>query len=246
MGFKITVVFYIASAIALAISDYLEPKSIFLLTLLYAVILAVGSLIPRLNFYLKALHVNPSRKVVITFDDGPDPINTPKILSILKDKDVNAVFFLIGKKALQNPEIVDQILSEGHLIGGHTQNHDEFIGFRSKSYVMYEIKTCQDIIASITGYDATLFRPPFGVTNPIIAKVCKELELNIIGWSVRSFETLAKSKKRLVSRVVKKAHSGSIILLHDRLSTTAEALPDIIDGIHDKGLKFGLFPDHAI
>lgn len=245
MGFRLTVVLYVASAIALAIFDLLEPKSIFLLTLLYAVILAIGSLIPGLNFYMTALHINPSGKVVLTFDDGPDPINTPKILSILKDKGVNAVFFLIGNKALQNPEIVDQILSEGHLIGGHTQNHDEFIGFRSKSYVMYEIKTCQDVIASKTGHDATLFRPPFGITNPTLAKVCKELDLKTVGWSVRSLDTIMRSKKRLVHRVVKKTRAGSIILLHDRLNITTDALSDIIDGIHNKGLKFGVVTDPA-
>ena len=122
--------------------------------------------------YLKALcKGSPARKAVaLTFDDGPDEVMTPKVLDVLKRHGVQAMFFVVGEKAEKYPEIIRRIKEEGHEIGCHTFTHSPFFPLRAKEYVMAEIAMTDDVALLHTGSRMRFFRPPFGVTNPVIGK----------------------------------------------------------------------------
>ena len=194
----------------------------------------------RANFFVKAIHQNTLNKVVLTFDDGPHPTETLKVLEILDTNNIKALFFMIGKNVNHYPNIAKEVVKRGHQVGIHTQNHQWNFGFLTTKYLAKELTGCQDEIEKATGVKPTFFRPPFGVTNPIVAVVTKKLKLQTIGWNVRSFDTIAKSKEKIIKRALGKVKPNNIILLHDRISFTTEALPQIIEKIKEAGFSFGL------
>jgi peptidoglycan/xylan/chitin deacetylase (PgdA/CDA1 family) len=176
--------------------------------------------------------------ISLTFDDGPDPHMTPRILEILERHNIKAVFFLIGRKAEEFPDIVRQIQSKGHTIGNHTYSHSIKFTIGKQGYVRHEISMCQDIIGSITGKRPLLFRPPFGVTNPIISKAVSEKNLLTIGWSIRSLDTISnKSTDAVYRRISRKLHNGAVVLLHDRLENADILLNMILEETEHRKIK---------
>jgi len=155
------------------------------------------------------------RVVTLTFDDGVDPIQTPKILSILQEHKIKATFFIIGERAKKYPEIVKQIHSAGHLIGNHSYFHRWWFPLQFTRCIKDELKRTREILKSLTGVEVKFFRPPFGVTNPMIGKAVSELELTGVGWSIRSLDTVNTSVDDVLNRIKTKLHPGGVILLHD-------------------------------
>jgi peptidoglycan/xylan/chitin deacetylase (PgdA/CDA1 family) len=174
---------------------------------------------------------------LLTFDDGPQDVYTGKVLDILKEKDVKAVFFLIGKQVSNRQAIVKRIISEGHQIGNHSFSHVKSFPMWSTKSVVTDIDKADAALAEL-GIQTNLYRTPFGLSNPNIANAIAEKKLISVGWSLRSFDTLATSKSQLVNRILGKVNSGDIILLHEWGKYTVAALPEIIDGIRAKGLDF--------
>jgi len=160
-------------------------------------------------------HWGNRRVVSLTFDDGVDPIQTPKILSILDESGIKAAFFLIGERAEKYPEIVRQIHAKGHLIGNHSYSHRPRFPMQQTQSMINELIKTNTILKALTGEDVKYFRPPFGVKNPMVGKAVKTLNLTGIGWSVRSLDTLNRSFAWVLNRIKKKLHPGAIILLHD-------------------------------
>lgn len=210
------------------------------LTLFFSLFLFAMSMMIKQNFYLKAIHQNPSNRVILTFDDGPHPTETIKILDILDQNKVKAMFFMIGKNVATYPEIAKEVVKRGHQVGIHSQNHEGVFGFLMGKALENELIQCQQVIEEVTGVKTQFFRPPFGVTNPNVASITKSLSLQTIGWSVRSFDTATTSSELLVKRVVSNVKSYSIILLHDRLTQTSEALPEIIEKVNGMQFAFGI------
>lgn len=210
--------------------------------ILYVGFVIYGSFQIRANYFLSSIHKGKKKSVSLTFDDGPDPANTPAILDILKEKNISATFFVIGKKAEQHPELVERIYAEGHTLGNHSYSHSRFLGFFSQSRLHHELVRSNEVIESITGQKPIFFRPPFGVTNPRYARVLKDLKMKSIGWSLRSFDTRAKNKYQLIERIVVSLKKSDIILLHDNLTVTAEALEDIIEHCRNKKLDIQPLP----
>lgn len=191
------------------------------------------------GIFLKAVCRNrkSERDILLTFDDGPDPVNTPLILEILDKKGVKALFFINGSKALENPELLKNIFLKGHLIGNHTYSHSSFFPFYSRKRILSELKKTSDIIENITGKRTVYFRPPFGVTNPSIAYAARELGLITVGWSVRSFDTFLKEKGKILSSVIKKVKGGDIVLFHDTVKGTVEMLDEFIVYCQKEGFE---------
>lgn len=191
------------------------------------------------NIYIKSIcKADREDKVVsLTFDDGPDKTITPLVLDILKEYDIKATFFLIGKKAEKYPYLVKRIIAEGHIIANHTYSHSGFFPLSTKENVKEEIKDCNVVIKNAIGKKSKLFRPPFGVTNPIIAKVIKEKELKTIGWSIRSLDTMKKKRDCVTKKVISKLHPGAIILLHDSCRDADVLLKQLISSILEHGYK---------
>jgi len=174
--------------------------------------------------------------VWLTFDDGPHPIYTPLILDVLKEHQVKAYFFVIGHLAEQHPEIVKRMVDEGHEVGCHSYSHQVNFGFSSTNKVLSDIKKGIEAIEQAGGKKVQWFRPPFGVSNPNIGKAVRRLNLKVMAWNVRSFDTHYPSDK-VLDRVCKRTTAGSIILLHDRLEQTPQNTALIIQCLSKKGLS---------
>lgn len=201
------------------------------LFLLWLIITIIGSLYIRWNYHVTSLHHNhqvSKNEVSITFDDGPHPEFTPKVLDLLKANNVKGTFFCIGKHIESHPELFKRIISEGHTIGNHTFNHENNFGFIKTKNVITELETTNEIIKKVSGLKTNLFRPPFGVTNPRIKRGVNILGLQSIGWSIRSFDTTSKSKKTIVKSIEKKLKKGDVILLHDTSDKSVEILEQLL------------------
>lgn len=207
---------------------------------LFAIIQFCGAYFIGLNFHLTSTNrINTSdKKVLLTFDDGPHT-NTVKVLEVLKKYDVKALFFVIGKNIQGNEAILKQIVSDGHQIGNHSFSHHNFIDLWSTKKVTKDFVTCQKLIEQYQP-NTKLFRPPYGVTNPNIAKAVKTLGLQSIGWNVRSYDTSIKDVEKIKQRVLSQLKPGAIILLHDRLDFMPDLLETLIPAIKGKGYSFDL------
>ncbi len=175
--------------------------------------------------------------IALTFDDGPHPEYTSNLLDVLKTLNTKATFFVIGEKAKQYPNLIKRIVEEGHTLGHHSYYHSKNFGWLSTKRVKEELKKTIDLLETITGQRSLYFRPPFGVTNPNIAKAIRSLELLSVGWSLRSYDT-TYTPDMVINKIVKRVKSEDIILMHDRLSSTAEVVKTIIEESQKNGLIF--------
>lgn len=212
------------------------------LGLIYLGITAYGSYQIQANYFFTSIHKGKKKAVSLTFDDGPDPEFTPRILAVLKEKKVKATFFVIGKKAEKYPELLRQIDEEGHTIANHSYSHHVLIAFFSTARLTKDLARCNEVIHAAIGKTPTLFRPPFGVTNPRYPKALRENGLTSVGWSLRSMDTQAKNKYRLIDNIISGLKGSDIILLHDRMEVTATSLEDIIEHIYSRRLSIEPLP----
>lgn len=234
LKFKIVNTIFLLLIVLLAIVKLFVSVPIFvflLLFILWITITAIGSFNILWNYHLTAYHKNNSisdKIVAITFDDGPHPVYTLSVLKLLKKFNAKATFFCVGKEVEKYPDIVKKIIGQGHLIGNHTYSHSNTFGFMNAHQIINEINTTDKIINAVTLKKPLLFRPPFGVTNPSIAKAIQKTKHQVIGWSVRSLDTVLKTDKKIVNRIVKKLKTGDIILLHDTSEKTVIALEQLL------------------
>lgn len=206
------------------------------------IILAVAFLVYascniRSNIYLKVFCKKQTTEkiVALTFDDGPDPVQTPKVLKVLKEQQIPACFFCIGRKVKGNEELIRQIISEGHLIGNHSFTHTNTFPLYSPSRMKKDLQACQAALEEVTSQKTKLFRPPFGVTNPTIAQTIKKLGYTPIGWNIRTLDTQQPSIEKVLQRIRKKLCPGSIILLHDRMPDSDLLLKEVLRLIKEQG-----------
>jgi peptidoglycan/xylan/chitin deacetylase (PgdA/CDA1 family) len=127
---------------------------------------------------------------------------------------------------------------EGHIIGNHSYNHGVSFDWLTSAKMEQELKQTNDVIKKAIDKEPKLFRPPYGVTNPNLAKAVKRTGMYSIGWSVRSFDTNAKSKEILLGRLLNSIKGGDIILLHDTMPITKDILTELINKVRQKGFTF--------
>lgn len=205
---------------------------------IYINLLVLGTIFIRWNFYLVSLNKGKKKDLVaLTFDDGPAE-QTAMILDILKAEGVQAAFFSIGKNAAAHPELVKRWHEEGHLVGNHSYNHGFNFDWKLSRAMAKEMEQANDTIMSLIGKKPKLFRPPYGVTNPNLAKAVKRTGMQSVGWSLRSFDTAAKDPRELLERILLKVEGGDIILLHDSMPITREILTGLIKAVRQKGFTF--------
>ena len=191
--------------------------------------------------YVKALcRVETAEKVVyLTFDDGPDAEQTPQVLDVLKRNNAKATFFCIGSRIAGNESLLKRMADEGHQIGIHSFSHANGFPLYGRGRMIADIRQCQQAIEQATGTTPTLFRPPFGVTNPTIGKTVKSLNLKTIGWTIRTYDTNRCSDEKIIRRISRQLRPGAIILLHDRLPQSAERLQMVIEAVREAGYEIG-------
>src|SRR5216117_2828339 len=183
-------------------------------------------------------------QVAITFDDGPDPRWTPKIMDILKAANVKAAFFLLGVNAERYPSLVRRIVDEGHEIGNHTYYHPN-LALCWPEHIRLELNATQLLLETITGRATTLFRPPYAAdTSPsqlselTPLQIAEDLNYMVVMESIDPQDWAKPGADTILQRVKQQRHDGSIILLHDAggdRSQTVEALPRILDWLHTRG-----------
>lgn len=210
------------------------------LALTWMVITVIGSFHIQWNYHLKSLHSNQDiseNQVAITFDDGPHPEFTIKVLELLKKYEVQATFFCIGRNVNAHPELLKKIIAHGHTVGNHTYSHSNFFGFFGTQKVISELQRTNALIENLTQKKLRLYRPAFGVTNPNIKRALKETGLQSIGWNTRSFDTTRLSEETILKRITHKISKGDIILLHDSSAKTVAVLEQLLLFLRKKDMQ---------
>lgn len=187
----------------------------------------------------------PDKVIALTFDDGPDPIYTPQILDILKEKDVKATFFLMGKKIEKYPKIAERIYNEGHFIANHTYSHINLPG-KKNDEVLASIAKTELLLEGICGQSYKIFRPPWGHITDEQKVMLKKNGYRIVMWDVNSHDYKSDiSVNQIIYNVMENIDNKKVILLHDsdyqgRASRkkTVQALPQIIDLLKEKRFAF--------
>jgi len=191
------------------------PKIILLLLLLP---LAIPVLIPEIGMAYSGVTyqlMGKEKIVALTFDDGPHPIYTPQILDILDQYQAKATFFMIGNRMEQYPDIVRDVSARGHLIANHTYTHPYNLRTLSPEKLKWEVDQCQQNMQTIAGQNTYLFRPPRGILNQEIIKIVQDKGYTIVLWGICTFNRKAPTPEMMANRVIKQAHPGQIVLLHD-------------------------------
>ena len=184
--------------------------------------------------------------VALTFDDGPDPEFTPRVLEILTREQVTATFFVVGERARLNQALLREIDRQGHLIGNHSFSHAWNINFALHAGLTREIVGCNAAIEAAIGKRPQFYRAPHGFKNPALGDVLAKLSMTCVGWQVRGFDAVRSDADVIARRLLLKARAGGILLLHDGSglqgtqdrSATLAALPVIIAGLRARGLGF--------
>jgi peptidoglycan/xylan/chitin deacetylase (PgdA/CDA1 family) len=178
--------------------------------------------------------------VSLTFDDGPTVKYTPQILAILKKYNIKATFFMVGMNAKAHPEIVKMVLADGHAINNHSMTHPMLTKLNDQQ-LYNEVNGPQVVIYNIIGKKPICLRYPFGASNEHVRSVIRENGMVPMPMGWNSFDYDRPGVEKIVSWVLKNAHSGQVFLFHDgfdKREQTVAALPQIIEGIKKKGLGF--------
>lgn len=176
--------------------------------------------------------------VAMTFDDGPHPVNTPKLLDILKARNIKATFYVVGTNAQSYPHILKRMIAEGHEIGNHTKTHASLTKL-SPDGVRNEMGFTHRVIVEATGVAPKTMRPPYGATNSTLrTQIKQEFGYPSIMWAVDPQDWKRPGSQVVANRIVSATGNGSIILAHDIHAPTITAMPDTLDRLLAKGFHF--------
>lgn len=192
-----------------------------------------GDVIQAVRF-VNASILAERKKIALTFDDGPSAGCTDQLLDGLKKRNVKATFFLIGKNAENNPQLVRRIYEEGHLIGNHTYSHVEITKVSDEEAIQ-ELQKTDQIIWKITGEHVQYMRPPFGAWQKELES---RLEVLPVLWTVDPLDWTTENVEEIVNKVVTETKENDIILLHDCYKSSVEAALRIIDDLQKEGYEF--------
>jgi peptidoglycan-N-acetylglucosamine deacetylase len=233
-----------AFALAMAVS-FLDlalaalPLAVFLLLCFTAPLLA------GFSFFLPIISrgCTDAKAVALTFDDGPDPVSTPKLLDLLERHRAVATFFVSGKNAAAHPRLIEEIVSRGHTIGNHTYSHDNFIMLKSSGALRREIEAAQQVLANF-GITPLAFRPPVGVTSPRLAGVLRETGMVAVNFSRRAGDRGNRRINGISRRILSGIGAGDILMLHDTRPHNAVLTPcwlneieRVLSGVRERGLE---------
>lgn len=175
-----------------------------------------------------------AKKVAITFDDGPNPVYTPKLLDGLKERDVKATFFVIGEEAELYPDIIERMEEEGHEIGNHTYSHVNLCCL-DYAETEYEVNETNKVIENITGECPIYIRPPFGSWSKELGDKTGMIE---VLWDIDPKDWDTSDAGTVITRVLKDVDDRNIILFHDNSQSSVDAALAVIDELKERGYAF--------
>jgi peptidoglycan/xylan/chitin deacetylase (PgdA/CDA1 family) len=192
----------------------------------FLVFCIVSTFLPSSSFYLPVISrgVSGRKAVALTFDDGPDPLTTPVLLRMLSKHGLKATFFVTGSRASANPELMREILRQGHTVGNHSYSHDFLFALRGRKRLRKEIESTEEILENF-GIKCLAFRPPVGITGPRLREVLRRKGVLVIGFSCRAFDGGNRWISRLSEKILKRVRPDDIVLLHDVRPKDACLLP---------------------
>lgn len=155
------------------------------------------------------------REVALTFDDGPDPEVTPRVLDLLDGIDARATFFCVGSRARAHPQVVRDIIARGHSVENHAFSHALTFGFYGIGRMARDISAAQRVLTDITRVAPRYFRAPFGIRTPLTEPALARIGLDCVAWSIRSFDSVDSDPQRVAARCARRLAPGAIVLLHD-------------------------------
>jgi peptidoglycan/xylan/chitin deacetylase (PgdA/CDA1 family) len=183
-------------------------------------------------------HGDPKLKeVALTFDDGPHPLWTPKLLDLLKSLNVHATFFLVGKMVDKYPSLAMREVAEGHEIANHTYNHPNLTKL-TPVQVQDELRRGADAIRRAVGYTPVFFRPPGGQYNAATLETARAMRLTPVLWTANPKDFLHPTPDLVEQRLLSAPASGGILLCHDGIEETMRVLPDVVSRLRAKGYTF--------
>ena len=181
-----------------------------------------------------------SKAIALTIDDGPDPVYTPQVLSVLHKYNVTATFSMIGEHVAAYPQLAQTVHEAGHKICNHTWTHSDLVGMRV-ARVRDELTRAGDAIHAATGMHPALFRAPYGAWSRAVIRQCERMNMVPLDWSVDPRDWSEPGVRKIVRNIMKNTQPGSIILEHDgggNRSETVKALRIVLPRLLDKGYHF--------
>jgi peptidoglycan/xylan/chitin deacetylase (PgdA/CDA1 family) len=176
--------------------------------------------------------------IAMTFDDGPHPKNTPRLLDMLRARNIKATFFVIGQSAALYPQVVRRTVAEGHEIGNHSNTH-RLLSKLSDSDINLELSRCRDAVVNACGVPPRVMRPPYGgLSQRQREMVHSQFGYPTILWSVDPLDWKRPGPSVVASRILQGTSRGAIILSHDLHSQTVDAMPATLDGLLRRGFQF--------
>ncbi len=158
-------------------------------------------------------------EVALTFDDGPDPEVTPRVLDLLDQHGAKASFFCIGERVAAYPELTREIIRRGHSVENHTHRHSNAFALFRVAAQQREIEAAKTAIRTVTGITPRFFRAPMGFRNPFLIPLVERADLRYVSWTRRGYDTVARHPEKVLQRLLRDLAAGDIVLLHDGCAT---------------------------
>jgi peptidoglycan/xylan/chitin deacetylase (PgdA/CDA1 family) len=184
-------------------------------------------------------------RYALTFDDGPTPGATDRILDTLRDLRVRAAFFVVGVNVQRAPDLLRRVHDEGHLVGNHSYHHSHYGMMRGPHYWRRELRRTDDLIESIIGRRPATFRPPMGVKTPFIHRAARRAGQPVVTWNRRALDGVETTADRILDRLVPATRPGDVLLLHDGIepnrrrdpAPSVAAVRPLVERLRARGLE---------
>lgn len=239
---------HVAAPVVWVFSPYYWPWIVGVLVLNHTV-LTMATLLPRSSLLGPNLSRLPAEsaarsEVALTFDDGPDPDVTPKVLDILEQSGARATFFCVGSRATSHPGIVAEIARRGHLVENHSLLHSNSFAFWGPRRLRVELDGTQEVLHHCTGRWPRFFRAPAGIRGPFLDFVLSRCGLELVSWTHRGFDTVSRDSDKVLKRLTHNLAPGDVLLMHDGSSSldpggeplVLRVLPELLESLARRGL----------
>lgn len=206
---------------------------------------------PRFGFFAPIIHkgITGQNTVALTFDDGPDPLTTPSLLRMLEKQGVTATFFVVGEKAAAHPELINNIIQEGHQLGNHSFRHSSLVFFQRVSAVVKDMEDTQRVLKE-HGVEPLVYRPPMGIVSPRLQPALVKTGLTLVNFSNRPLDRGNRRLGNIAGRVLGRLKDGDIVLLHDtrppekeQIRKWLQEVEAVVCGIKKNGMQVVPLPD---